>query len=257
VKLRPHKIWLAILIIVIFVSACSGGASSRQADVDRAVKATLTAAAQVVPTATPTVAATSTPESTPTSTPEPTFTPTSEPTATYTPLALDSIDLSKALLRPGDVTLGGDYPATRWVTCTGYKPTSLPISDSMKATIGKTATGGIAVANCGGLPGIAQEFLLVGSERQAERLFSEASEMIAGFAQFTLGATSSTVRTDFGDMFVAQVPTKDGLITILILQVGPLTINMDVYSSQTLIAADYLEVADAAVARIGLAQLGK
>lgn len=131
------------------------------------------------------------------------------------------------------------------------------IPDSEKISVLKTVTGGIAIDSCGRAPRIAEEITLLGTERQAERLFSGASSLAARAAQIGLDVAPSTVQTEFGSMFITQFKQGGGYGTVLIMQRGPLMISLIIGSTQALVAADYQEVADAAMERIRLAQLGR
>ncbi len=250
--------WVVVLVLCVSISACSGNTNPKQADVDRAVKATLSAAALVTPTLLPVATATPKVESAGTSTPA--STPTSPPTPVPTLVPLAELDLSRALLRHGDVTMGGDYPADRWTNCpdSDSLPLRIPVSDLATASIQKTVQVVLAVDACQGYPLQIQEYLLLtGSQRQAERYLTEAVDVATRVLWLTFGVSTSTIQGSSGTVSIMQFQGPGGTMTILFAQTGPLVINTFVITRQKLVSSDFQEIADAALRRITLAQLGK
>lgn len=256
---RLGRLWfLSLAVVLLLTSGCSGDAGSRQAEVDHAVKATLTADAETAPTSPPAATATPLPSPTvaPSSTPAPTATPA--PTSTSTLVQLEDLDLSEALLHPEDITLAGEYPAERWVTCSGYGPFPLWIADAMKASVKSEANVSHAVGSCNSYTmQIGEQLVLAANDRQAERVSADMANNAASNVQLIWPSTVSTALTESGSLSLIQFEPAEGHGAIVVAQKGSLTIGLSVLSAQRLVASDYRELVDTAVARIGLAQQGR
>jgi len=240
---QPERtlVGLAWAILLVLVSSLSSCTSPRP-------EATRPVATPVPPTATPVP---------PTATPAP-------PTPTPVPLA--DIDLRRALLQAADLTLGDTMPADGWRRCESdgvmqdldrFGPDFvLRRAESVSWSFG---------AGCGDDEDaevtIHEEAWIAENERFASRLATKLSEgsslnlleplSIHPLKQSKHGSTTLTT-------LEVELVAGLGRFTAaeLVTQYGEAIIKLSITSHRDLIDEDYLELADLAVTKLALAQLG-